>query len=216
MYKHTQYIECILHESLKSTVHSARRDKYQPDIILYWVEKEVTGSYEKEVRKDHTRSLRMDMGDEGWDDNTKFGSIEFDSEESEQSENSQSDGDDTTATARPKDDRKRKSDASAKSLEIPERTSRRRSFEREDPLEAGVSYDGCGIYNTYSIIINDEKTQNTCPEDIENTEPMLENILRTIAQLSDMAPKLKHLRTEAGTRSLRLICSKDHSYEDFT
>ena len=60
-----------------------RKDKYQRNLKKYWVEKEVEGTYEKEVRKDSVRKLTMDMNDEGFEDNDRFGAIDGESHASD-------------------------------------------------------------------------------------------------------------------------------------
>ena len=108
-----------------------RRDIYQPELILYWVEKEVSGTYEKEVRRDNTRSLKMGMTDEGFEDNATFGEIHGESEGCtglDSDDSMEPDGEDDSHDT----DRSKR-----KSKHGDERGSRRRnSFHLEDPLEA--------------------------------------------------------------------------------
>ena len=127
-----------------------RRDIYQPEMILYWVEKEVSGTYEKEVRRDNTRSLKMDMTEEGFDDNATFGEIDGESEgcaglasDDSMEPDDDDDDDDSHDSAA---DRKRKS----KTGDERGQSRRRNSFTLEDPLEAWGRVS-CHIYRLDSF-----------------------------------------------------------------
>ena len=49
-------------------------------------------------------------------------------------------------------------------------------------------------------------------QEIENVEPMLENILRTTAQLSDLVPKLTKVNTELAKK---ILGPKSHTYNSY-
>lgn len=127
-----------------------RRDKYQRDLKKYWIEKEVEGTYEKEVRKDNVRRLKVDMNDEAFDDNDQFGQIDGESDRgSEDDPGKPSDDDDDdndSLPSLPDSDcspqprpRKRKGQHDAHDHDKKDKNKRRRSKSEvsvEEPLEA--------------------------------------------------------------------------------
>ena len=137
-----------------------RKDKYQRNLKKYWVEKEVEGTYEKEVRKDSVRKLTMDMNGEGFEDNDRFGAIDGESHASDSDgvaspKGSDASGSDTDQTSpRP---RKRKGNGRGNK----EKNKKRRgggsdgaSVSLEEPLEAApCQIAGCYLRSNIQISI---------------------------------------------------------------
>ena len=139
----------------------ARRDTYERNVYLYWIEVETTGSYEKECLKENTRSLKLDMGDEGWENNDEFGYMDMDDgvDMDSHSSNGSNSDDDQSQRSHSKDRRSRRR-KSGQNMSDEDRTTRRRrggSFSREDPLEASFScHDHCdpNVLNIFHSILN--------------------------------------------------------------
>lgn len=126
---------------------AARRDKYQPDVKKYWIEKEVEGTYEKEVKRASTRRLNIDMNSEDFEDNDTFGAIDGESDCRTMSDNSDEESEDPSPTGSESTSdgksRKRKSHERKRRDRKDRDNKRRRSRDPdevsvEEPLEASL------------------------------------------------------------------------------
>ena len=145
--KFVRTVSYIYSCSVSKSFPPARNDKYQKDVKKYWVEKEVEGAYEKEVKRASTRTLNVDMTDEGFDDNDHFGAIDGESacSDSEGASQDGSEPSDSEAEAGSSPERSRKRRSSGSKRE--DRGKRRRRSRHEDDVSVEEPLEAYDILN---------------------------------------------------------------------